>query len=198
MTNNHHSKLQETIMPDHDVTTTTASGASTQPGFVRKYLVSQLHLIVMVALGMVGAVYTDLNTAASLSYWRLLAPVFGLICIISQWSRLPRLELIRSQVLHWAVFLGVMQLLFLPVMQQNLNSDITGIFLLVLLAMSTFLAGVYLDWRLGVAGVFLGVCALMIAYLDKAAGLIVVAAIVIVALAVLWQRVADRWRQPSD
>ena len=183
-------------MPDHDTMPSTAAGASAQPGFVRQYLISQIHLIIMVGLGMVGAIYTDLNTAASLSYWRLMAPVFGLICVISQWSRLPRLELIRSQVLHWAVFLGVMQLLFLPVMQQNLNSDITGIFLLVLLAMSTFLAGVYLDWRLGVAGVFLGVCALLIAYLDKAAGLIVAAAIVIVALAVLWQRVADRRRRP--
>lgn len=179
-------------MSDREVIPTTPANTPAQQGFVRRYLISHGHLITMVVLGMAGAVYTDLYPAASLRYWQLMAPVFCLICIASQWSRAPSLALVRRQVLHWGVFLGVMQLLFLPPMQHSLDSDVTGIFLLVLLALSTFLAGVYLDWRFGVVGVFLGICAVLIAFLDEAAAMISVAAIAIVAAMVLWHWLADK------
>jgi uncharacterized membrane protein len=77
---------------------------------------------------------------------------------------------------------------FLPVVQQNLNSDITGNILLIMLALSTFLAGVYLNWRLCVVGILMGFGVIVTAMLDQSVFLILVIAIVIAGVSIFWRR----------
>ncbi len=119
--------------------------------------------------------------------------VYGIVCIVTGWSRFgakdrSRLKLIWTQILHWGAFLLSMQLVFLPVVQQNLDSDITGLVLLHLLALSTFLAGIYLDWRLCVVGAFLAADIVAVAFLDQATILMVLLAAAIVVAFLLWSK----------
>jgi hypothetical protein len=89
---------------------------------------------------------------------------------------------------HWGAFLGGMRLLFLPVMQKNLNADITGLILMYMLAFSVFLAGIYTDWRLSVVAIFLGVGVLAVAFVDQASALMVVLAAAVIGGAWLLHR----------
>jgi hypothetical protein len=148
------------------------------------FLAKELPYIVMLALALVGIAYTDLLPGVSMWYWQVLAVVFGVICIMTEWPRTPgegraRLQLIVRQALHWGGFLWGMRLLFLPVMQKNLNAEITGLILMYMLAFSTFLAGIYIDWRLSVLAVFLGIGVLAIAFVDQASALMTVLAVVV-------------------
>jgi hypothetical protein len=88
-----------------------------------------------------------------------------------------------------------MRLLFLPVMQKNLDADITGLILVYMLAFSTFLAGIYINWRLCVVGGFLGVGVLAVAFVDQASALMTVLAVSVVAAGWLWQRLRPRTDQ---
>jgi hypothetical protein len=164
-----------------------------RPGVVGSLLHREMPYVVMLVLALVGIAYADLLPAKSLWYWQLLAILYGLIAVLTEWPRLPsegpeRLRLIATQVFHWGAFLLAMQLLFLPVMQKNLNSDITGLVLEYVLALSTFLAGIYINWRLCVVGLFLAIGVPVVAFVDQASALMAVVAITVIAAVWLWQR----------
>jgi hypothetical protein len=55
-----------------------------------------------------------------------------------------------------------------------------------MLAFSTVLAGIYVNWRLCIPAVFLGVGVLAVAFLDQASALMMVIAGVILAAVWLW------------
>jgi hypothetical protein len=164
-----------------------------EPGLVGPFLNREMPYVIMLGLALVGIAYSDLLPARSLWYWQLLAVLYGLIAVLIEWPRLPaegpeRLRLVATQVFHWGAFLLAMQLLFLPVMQKNLNSDITGLVLEYVLALSTFLAGIYINWRLCVVGLFLALGVPVVAFVDQASALMTVLAATVVAGAWLWQR----------
>lgn len=156
-----------------------------------RFLVRLLPYAVMLALALVGIAYTDLLPRHSIWYWQLLTVVFALICVASEWPQASdtgrkRVRLVVTQVLHWGLFLLAMRLLFLPVMQKNMDADITGLVLMYMLAFSTVLAGIYVNWRLCIPAVFLGVGVLAVAFLDQASALMMVIAGVIFAAVWLW------------
>ena len=165
----------------------------TKPKYFRSFIRKQAPYVVLLVLALIGVAYTDIDAIHSLFYWQALVPVFGVICILARWRYAEpgpkgRAHLIWTQVLHWGVLLLVIRLLFMHGMQRMLDSDITGLVLLYLLALSTFLAGIYLDWRLCVVGAFLGIGAIAIAFLDEAALPMAMLAIAIVIVAFLWNR----------
>jgi hypothetical protein len=172
-----------------------SSGApsAAKRGFLKDFVIRQAPYIILLVLALVGIALTDLYPARSLLYWQAVVPAFAVLCIIAQWSRMgserhSRLRLIWTQVLHWGAVLLVMRLLFVHDVQKLLDSDITGLVLLYLLALGTFLAGIYLDWRLGVVGVFLAVSALAVAFIDEVALPMVALAIIVVVVFALWNR----------
>ncbi len=170
-----------------------ARSDSSESGFFAGFVRRELPYAVMIVLAVVGVAYTNLVPSVSRLYWQILAVVFGLICILVEWPRLPadgrqRLRLIVTQVLHWGTFLLAMRLLFLPTLQANLTSELTGLILVYVLAMSTFLAGIYINWRLAVVGAFLWVSLIAIAFVELANALIIVLGIVVVAALWLWHR----------
>jgi hypothetical protein len=144
-------------------------------------------------LALIGIAYTDIAPTHAAWYWQVLALVYGVLAVVADWSQATarvggRVRLIWTQILHWGAFLVTMRLLFLPVMQENLNSDVTGLVLLFLLTLSTFLAGIYINLRLCVVAVFLGVGTVSIALLDQASLLMTMLAALSVVGLMLWSR----------
>ena len=127
-----------------------------------------------------------------MGYWELLAPVIGLVCVGSGWSgasdRNARMRLIATQALHWAAFLLVMNMMLLPGVQAILNSNATGLAVLMLLALGTFTAGVHiLSWQICLLGGIMALCVPAAAWIEASA--LIVALISMAALAlgvVLW------------
>jgi uncharacterized membrane protein len=183
-------------MSELDANPAAASATGTvtgRGGFFRRYILDDIVYLILIVLAVIGVAYTDVAPGKSTWYWEVMAPLFGLFCVISEWFRvkekgLGRMELIRTQILHWGAFLFLIWLVFLPVVQQNLNSDITGNILLIMLALSTFLAGVYLNWRLCVVGILMGFGVIVTAMLDQSVFLILVIAIVIAGVSIFWRR----------
>jgi hypothetical protein len=160
------------------------------------FFVRELPYIILLALAVIGIACTSVSPDASVSYWKVLAPVFALVCIFSQWSRVPagggaKTKLIVVQLLHWGAFLLTILILFLPDLQKMLNSLVSAQIVLYLLALSTFLAGLYnTSWQLAVVGVLMALAVPAIALLQQTVLLVVViaAAVAVVIGAFLLRR----------
>ena len=139
--------------------------AATRPSLLRRlFRAKDIGFYLMIVLAWIGAVYTTYDLDTSRWYWHWLIPIFGAICIITQWHNVePTLKarslLVLRQILHWGAVLALAFLLYMLSAGHNniidLIDDRQGSFLMTFtVALSTYLAGIYHDWRLCVVAVF--------------------------------------------
>ncbi|MDS4068521.1 MAG: hypothetical protein RKO24_02760 [Candidatus Competibacter sp.] len=159
----------------------------------------------MIVLAWIGAVYTTYDLNTSRWYWHWLIPIFGLICILTQWNNVEptlksRLSLVGHQVLHWGAVSAMAVLLYMLSEGHNnlydLIDDRQGSFMMTYtIALSTFLAGVYYDWRLCVVAVFILTGGIVNVVLSNTAPLLMWMGfgVVTVYLVGLW--IYNRWQE---
>jgi len=121
----------------------------------------QLPFVAILALAIGGVAYTNISQRPLVGYWEFLAIVMDLVCVVTQWSELEdepsRFRLIWTQALHWLAVLVTMNIMLLSGVQQLIPTLATGLVLLLLLALGTFLAGVHLlSLQIGFLGASIG------------------------------------------
>jgi hypothetical protein len=164
----------------------------------------ELPYVVVWILTVFGVGYTSVAKQALVAYWEFLAVVIGVLCVITGWRHasdrhdVPRL--IITQVLHWLAILGAMNLILLPSVQSMLNLDATGLALLMLLALGTFIAGVHtFDWQISLLGLVMAVSVPGIAWIERSALLVLLIIVAIIAIGfVLWARLRGLWHRPAE
>lgn len=178
--------------------TETQPSSAAQPLQRRSFVARELPYILLLVLAVVGIAYTSVSPDSSVAYWKVLAPVFAIVCIVSQWSRVAagggaKTRLIIVQLVHWGAFLFTILLVFLPGVQVTLTSLVSAQIILYLLALSTFLAGLYnISWQLIAVGVLMALSVPAIAYVQRSVliGIVIAAAVVLVIVAYVFQ-----WRR---
>jgi hypothetical protein len=140
---------------------------------------------VVLVLTLIGVAYTSFTKRPTTAYWEFLVPVTGALCIWSGWrsarEKKEEFRLIWTQVAHWLAFFAAMNLLLLPSVQAMVNADATGLAVLLLLALGTFVAGVHIPaWQVCMLGVVMALFVPAIAWIEKAALIILLAVIVLV------------------
>ena len=140
---------------------------------------------VVLVLTLIGVGYTSFTKRPTTTYWEFLVPVTGALCIWSGWrsarEKKEELRLIWTQVVHWLAFFVAMNLLLLPSVQDMVNADATGLAILLLLALGTFVAGVHIPaWEVCVLGVVMALFVPAIAWIEEAALIVLLALIVLI------------------
>ena len=157
-----------------------------QPPYVSFWL-RELPYVVVLILTLFGVAYASFSRQSMVGYWEFLAPVIGLLCVGTAWPQTPdkaaRLRLIWTQALHWLAFLVAMNLLLLSGVASMLSADATGLMILTLLALGTFVAGVHIQaWQICVLGTVMALGVPAIAWIERSALLLL---LVVVALAAI-------------
>ncbi len=166
-------------------------------GWFHRIFISEAILSSLLILCFIGVAYTNIASIRSYHFWLWMIPVFAIAAIISEWSRYKRHEIdgyhfFRQQLLHWgAVFLAV-KMVFLLNQIGRYNNDATALSLMMIISLSTFLAGIYIGWRFLVLGLFIALATLLIAYMEAYTWILIPVAIVIVILGVLVARMEFR------
>lgn len=161
-------------------------------------LVRELPYLVVLAMTMIGVAYTSAARQPLIIYWEILALTVFAVCIFAGWRnterRDARLRLLWTQGLHWGAFLVAMNIVLLPGVQRVLTASATGITLLMLLALGTFVAGIHLSFRISLLGLTMALAVPAIAWLKQSALFLVLAtiALVAIALAAWWLRAGHR------
>lgn len=162
-----------------------------------RILLAEAPYLAMLIAGFAGVAYVGVSRQPNLLYWQILAPVFGILCVVAGWKsaagRGLRTRLIWTQALHWAAFLGAMLMLFLPSVRGVVNDNAAEIGLLLLLGLGTFVAGVHaLSWRIVAVGAVLALSVPAVAMLQDSALLIVGGAVLIAVVAAIFLFTSSR------
>jgi len=160
--------------------------------------VTQLPYVAVFALTILGVAYTSVAHQPLVGYWEFLSVAIAAVCISAGWpnaqSKAARLRLIWTQVLHWTAILVAMNMVLARDAQLLLNAPTTGLALLLLLALGTFIAGVHAaSWRICVLGIAMALCVPAIARLTNSALYLFLGAMALVGIGTtIW------WRQAPE
>jgi len=159
---------------------------------LKRAIIFDLPYIVMLSMALFGIGLTTLSAEPVLYYWELLTPVFCAVCIFAGWrhttTKPDRVRLVWTQVLHWAAFLAAMWMIHHPVIREVVNVNATGLNLMTLLALATFVAGIHAAaWQICVVGLILALTVPAMAFIQQSAlfGVIIVLGVIFVGVS-LW------------
>lgn len=158
------------------------------------FWLQELPFIIVLALTIGGVAYSSLFALPLVNYWVFMAAVLAIVCISTGWPHAhdnkAKIRMIWTQAFHWLAFLVAMGILFIPSVQTLISPAASGLALLTLLALGTFVAGVHVAWQLCFLGIVMGLCVPAIAWLQQSSLVLVLAAIALagIALVVFWHR----------
>ncbi len=129
-------------------------------------------MILLALLAIVGIGITDYSPQRSHLYWIAMVVVTGIACVVMEWSRSRKTghsigAILKSEGLFWLSILIAVYLVYFLLRAGRLDSENTGLVILLILALATFLAGLRLGWRLCILGVLLGCTLIMATYLEE-------------------------------
>ncbi|MCP3470819.1 hypothetical protein NLM33_10850 [Bradyrhizobium sp. CCGUVB1N3] len=169
------------------------------------FLWRQLPYVVALVLAIAGVGYTNVSHQPLVGYWEFLALAIGVVCVITKWPEVDgkeaRLRLIWTQALHWVAVLVTMNIILVSGVQQLLPTPATGLVLLTLLALGTFLAGVsLLSLQIAFLGLAMGLAVPAISWLKQSFFFFLLGAVLLIGLALtFWLRQDRRPRSaPAD
>jgi hypothetical protein len=166
----------------------TINPAAEAPRFnPRAFVLREWPYLLVLVLALFGIAYTSFSHTPMTIYWIVLAPLIGVICVVTRWrdfaDRSERMRLIWTQALHWAAVIVAMHLIFVTDVARMLNTDAAALAELTLLALGTFTAGLHIGaWRICVVGVLMAAGVPGIAWLEQSALLLVLVALVVAAV----------------
>jgi hypothetical protein len=148
----------------------------------------------LVGLSCIGVALTDMDPTISHWYWLAMVPIVGLACLSIEWSHLRHqgmtwARVLRTQILYWGALLVAVQLVYLLVNAGRINFESAGLVILLLLALTTFVQGIYADSRFCVVGLFLGLSLVIMTYVDEYLWILLVIGVVAVAASYALRRV---------
>jgi hypothetical protein len=165
---------------------------------ITRLLLRELPYLVVLVMTMVGVAYTSAARRPLVIYWEVLALTVGAVCMITGWRHTEgadsRMRMLWTQALHWGAFLVAMNIVLLPGVQRVLTSSATGLTLLMLLALGTFVAGIHLSVRICMLGLTMAALVPAIAWLKQSVLFVLLATIVLIAIALAawWLHASSR------
>lgn len=144
--------------------------------------------IFMVGWAVFGLAYTDVVTSHAIPFWLITTVLFAIIAIVHVFrsGSEHRTVLALKQLAHWGAFFAAMVLLHSQLVVDLVAGDPSVIVVLILLALATFLDGIYVDWRFCVVGLVLASGSLIVAWLDDWSLVLTLGGLIVVALGALY------------
>lgn len=148
---------------------------------------------IMLALAFLGIVMTDIQTTGGWNYWKWIVPIFAILALWLSWYVKRQKQIVSPikiwhELLHW---LGLILAIFLVSYLEkigNVSRFVAGIFHLILLSLTVFIAGIYIETVFIFVGIVLGIFALLTAvfiqYLYAIAIPIIIGAIIVIVMSV--------------
>ncbi len=158
-----------------------------------KKSMERVALAVVFILAMLGVGVTDYAPLQSLNYWGAMAIILALSGLIMGWSKAqhlkqPVLQSLRVQIVHWIATGIAVFGIFLLLKAGRLNYEGTGLVLLIVLGLATFLDGYRLNLFFSLVGVFIFALAMIAAYIEEYLWVLLIVMLILGVIVFFWER----------
>lgn len=148
-----------------------------------------------------GVLITDFFPKAAWTFWVYAIPIYAVICIVMSWivSRHHSVSaiVVWHEILHWVGLLCAVYIVSLIVGSGIVSYLIGGMYILLLLALAMFLAGVHFDSMYMIIGIILGIFAVIETLLVKYLTFILIPVIIIAGILLYWRYSHSKKRSNS-
>lgn len=160
---------------------------------------------VLTLLSAVGLLLTNYRATTAMNYWSMMFPAFGLVALWQVLMHSQRTENVMLTVArvaaHWLGPVLALRLLFLQLHRGQMDADAVGATTLLLLAVTSFIAGIYQDRLFFVAAAILALGTVVATEIEAYFWLITIVGFAAVAAIVggvlLWRRATAATSTPS-
>ncbi len=161
--------------------------------------VEEIILIIMVIFCLMGVVVTDFSPQDAFMYWMAMIFVFAIAAMVAGWYNAKRhydpygegnevKALLKMQSLHWLGSLVTVICLFSFVEAGHMSQEATGIMVLLILGLTTYLDGIRIGWRFCLTGMYLAVSAVATNYMETSMPWLFVLAVLIIAVTIYLEK----------
>ncbi len=143
-----------------------------RPSLWHELTIPVIVAVVMLLLALVGVALTTSDRDIASTYWVVLVPIYGLLCVITAWhhsgpGRTFGRNAVARQVLHWSGIGVALWLDFLLRQSGEETGVAAGLNALLVLALGCYLAGVHLEWMFAVVGALLTLTLIIVTKADQ-------------------------------
>ncbi|MCH9699703.1 MAG: hypothetical protein K0U68_16530 [Gammaproteobacteria bacterium] len=150
----------------------------------------------LVILALIGVVITDVSPEIAHAYWVGMLVVYGLSAMYCGKKRATikggLAGIVVKQIIHWTATLVAVLCVYSLLHTGSLSYDETGIIILLIIALGTFLAGIQVGIYFYALGFLLALATVIVAYVEEFMWIIVIAAMIIVVSVYFWNRRKNR------
>jgi uncharacterized membrane protein len=168
-------------------------------GFAAQVFSDEGVTAILIALSIIGVALNEFSRLYGFWYWIAMAPVFAGFSLATYWSSprakaVGRARMIRDQLLHWGGLAAAVLLVYLiidhfQIEQLQVRHSLSGLIALLLLALTTFLAGVHFSWRLVLVALLQVLALIMIAFLREYIWIFFIVAVLALLAAVFYWKI---------
>jgi hypothetical protein len=156
----------------------------------------------LIILVMFGLFLTNVSRERARFYWSAMFPIFG---IVSLWNELkngenadiPLWKKLGVQALHWLGPIVAVRIIFLQLARGQMDADAVALVTLLILAVTSFLAGVHFNRSFYWVSVVLALAAIIGTEVEAYLWLLAVIAIVAIAITIFAASALHR-RNPTS
>lgn len=128
--------------------------------------------LIMLVFSFVGLVIADIEKNGAWIYWRVMVPFFAVLCLWLSWYlRRKKHSLspikIWHEVLHWLGLVFCVYLVSVFVQMGIMGRLDASLMVITLLALTTFIAGIYVEFTFIPIGIMLGIFAFAAALTEE-------------------------------
>ncbi|MCI5052668.1 MAG: hypothetical protein MRY21_05990 [Simkaniaceae bacterium] len=159
----------------------------------------------MLVLSFLGLVVADVKTDGAWVYWRWMVPIFAVLCLWLSWYLRRKghsLSIVKvyHEVLHWVGLIVSVYLVTLFVEIGVMNRLDASLVVITMLALTTFLAGIYIEVTYVVVGIILGLFAAGAAFAEAYLYTVMLPVLIFGIILVTWvvHRLHNRPPPPSE
>lgn len=151
-------------------------------------IVDTLIFVTMMIITVIGIGLTDVQGVHSKTYWSWV--FIGMAIGTTLWSiwRYRKLglyeesQILYKQIILWGAGLFALGTLYLLLSTGRLNYETTGLLILLLLAMITFIDGMLVSWKLYFVGILIFCILILSTYIESYLWIIVLLSVVLILL----------------
>jgi len=150
--------------------------------------VSEFMLIAIFIIAGGGVAITDMSPSWGYWFWLGVVPLLAIASLYRSWVGEKKREggviwTLRVQILHWLGLLGALEIVFLLYTYTNrIDAAQSGLVSLLVVALSTFLAGIHFHWHFAVLGIMLALSTLAMAWVEAFVWIVIPLVFIAVAI----------------